>query len=120
MITWYEVPSLDMDRAVRFYGAILGKTIEITDVGGHPAGLLPSEGSVQGLIRCSPEFIRPGADGPNIYFAVQNIESAVASAQEFGGSVVVPPTPAGPLGQFAWVIDSEGNRIALNEPLRSV
>jgi len=33
-----------------------------------------------------------------------------------GGKIIVPKTDAGEMGQFAWILDSEGNRIGLNHP----
>ena len=39
-IVWYDIPALDLDRAVRFYSAVLGAPVEKEDVGGVPIGWL--------------------------------------------------------------------------------
>jgi catechol-2,3-dioxygenase len=55
IITTFEINATDLDRAVKFYRAILGKEIAIQAIGGEKGGLLSSEGdSVMGVIRCAP------------------------------------------------------------------
>lgn len=115
-ITWFEIPALDMSRAALFYSRVLGRAVNIGDVGGHDAGLLTdSDGSLIGGIRCSPEFMKPSSQGVNIYLKVDDLEAALRATEENGGSVVMPLMDAGEFGKFAWIIDSEGNRIALNQ-----
>ncbi len=118
LLTWFEIPSYDLERAARFYSAILGFAVPVEDFGGHPAGVLRVDGVPVGGIRCSPEHLVPSDQGINPYFRVADIRSAVEEALEHGGEVIVPVTDAGDLGLFAWIRDSEGNRIALNQLAR--
>jgi uncharacterized protein len=48
-IVWFDIPALDLDRAIRFYSAVLGRPIEKEDLGGVPTGMLPTaDGAQQG------------------------------------------------------------------------
>lgn len=109
-----EIPATDFERAIAFYESILNVKIEVGDHGGHAGGLISSAGSAQrAVILCVPDFLQPSKQGINVYFNVKNIDEVVKKAEEQSGSVVVPPTDNGQGGKFAWLIDSEGNRIAL-------
>ena len=117
LLTWFEIPSTDLARAAAFYSAVLGTHIPIDDVGGHPAAVLrTADGTAVGGIRCSPEHMLPSRDGPNLYLSVGDIDASLRAAVEHGGEIVLPHTDAGSLGAFAWIVDSEGNRVALNQP----
>jgi len=101
-VVWFDVPVSDLDRAARFYSAVLGRSInnEFPDVAGcllKKDGHLPSDG------------------GPLLYFSVPGrLDEAVRLVPELGGKVVEPKHPIGPFGFRAIVLDSEGNRIALH------
>ncbi len=115
LLTWFEIPSYDLGRAARFYAAVLGIDVPIEDFGGHPAAVLRVDGAAVGGIRCSPEHLRPSDQGVNPYFRVDDLTLSVEQAVAHGGDVLVPVTDAGNLGSFAWIRDSEGNRVALNQ-----
>jgi predicted enzyme related to lactoylglutathione lyase len=120
IVTTFEINATDLDRAARFYGAILGKEIPIANVGGERGGLLSAEDDApMGVIRCAPEYARPSDQGNNLYFRIeQDLDGVLASVERLGGRIVVPKMDAGDFGQFAWILDSEGNRIGLNQPKR--
>ena len=42
-IVWYDIPALDLDRAIRFYSAVLGAPVKKETVGEVPLGWLPTE-----------------------------------------------------------------------------
>ena len=113
-VVWFDVPVLDLDRAVRFYAAVLQTEVK-RDSPDMPIGVLAhAEGEVAGcLFRADDE--RPSERGPLLYFNVDGrLEEAVAAAVEQGGRVLKPPHAIGPFGHRAIVLDSEGNRIALH------
>lgn len=118
LITSFEIHASNLDRAVKFYGAILGKEVPIKNIGGENGGLLSAEDdSIMGIIRSAPEYAKPSDQGTNVYFRIEkDLEGVLAKVKQLGGNIVVPKMDAGGFGQFAWIIDSEGNRVGLNQP----
>lgn len=41
-ITWFDVPVTDLDRAIRFYSAVLGSPVTREQTGSIPIGMLPT------------------------------------------------------------------------------
>lgn len=44
----------------------------------------------------------------SIYFSVEEVESTVEKVNELGGKVLIPPSPAGEIGEFTVVQDPQG------------
>ncbi len=73
--------------------------------------------AVMGVIRCAPEYARPSDQGNNVYLRIEkDFDAVLAKVEQLGGKIVVPKMDARDFGQFAWILDSEGNRIGLNQP----
>ena len=116
-IVWFDIPVRDLERAVRFYSAVLGTPVEMVQAAfGTPTiALLPHpEGAITGsLVVSSDANVSEG--GPLIYLSAQGrLDEAVAAAQMNGGTVVHPKQSFGAAGWRAIILDSEGNRIALH------
>lgn len=108
----------DLDRAIRFYSAVLGRTVTKEGGPGFTFGLLPhGEGEVGGcLVEPGPDDA-PSKTGPLVYLNAEGrLVQAVEAAAAQGGRVLRPVHPIGPHGFRAVVLDSEGNRIALHAP----
>jgi uncharacterized protein len=117
-IVWFDIPVLDLERAVRFYSAVLGAPLEAVQAGFRTSmslALLPhADGAITGCLVQTTDA-RPWDGGPLIYLnANGRLEEAVAAAEANGGSVVQPAHSIGSAGSRAIIIDSEGNRIALH------
>lgn len=114
-IVWYDIPALDLDRAIQFYSSVLGAPVKKEMVGDVPTGWLPTEdGEVMGCVCVAPGF-RPSADGVMIYLSVTGrLQAAVAAVRANGGTVQSEIHSIGPYGFRAEVLDSEGNCIALH------
>ncbi len=114
-IVWVDIPVLDLDRAIRFYSAVLGGEVQKQEYPGMAIGLLPGyDTDVSGCLFTKAEE-RPAATGPLIYLNAQGrLEEAVATVEPNGGTVLEPPHQIGPHGFRAVILDSEGNRIALH------
>ena len=66
-IVWCDIPVKDLDRAIKFYGAVLGAKIEKQSFGDMSMGVLPRAGeNVSGCLSTGAEG-KPSADGPLIY-----------------------------------------------------
>jgi predicted enzyme related to lactoylglutathione lyase len=62
------------------------------------------------------DVYRPSKDGAIIYFQVRDIKSTVEKAQELGRPILYPVKDIGDAGFVAEIEDTEGNRLALNQP----
>lgn len=111
-ISWFDVPALDLERAMHFYSIVLD--VEINEEFPGVAVMLHDQGDVAGCVFKSEE-IKPSDQGMLLYFNVNGrLDAAVAAVEECGGTVKEPPHSIGDFGYRALVIDSEGNRIALH------
>ena len=112
-IVWVDIPVVDLDRASRFYSAVLGNPVTKQEYPGMTIGLLP-HGDVSGCLHTS-ETGGPSERGPLLYLNCSGrLDDAVAAVEPNGGKVVQPRHAIGPYGFRAIVLDSEGNRIALH------
>ena len=119
-ISWFEIPTTDINRAQKFYETIFGINMIPMDYPSMKMCMFPLEDmmtQVGGALVDSGGFHKPSlTDGPLIYLNgnpdVQNILDRVPGA---GGSVMVPKTEISPeYGFMAVITDTEGNRIALH------
>ncbi|HEY3898077.1 MAG TPA: VOC family protein [Chthoniobacter sp.] len=114
-IVWYDIPAIDLDRAVRFYSAVLGVPVTKDATIEQPLAWMPTEdGERMGCICVVPGF-KPSPDGVMIYLDVNGrLKEAVAAVRTNGGTVQSDIHSIGPYGFRAEVFDSEGNCIALH------
>ena len=119
-ISWFEIPTTDIDRAQQFYETIFGISLVTMDMPNFKMRMFPLDNPMNGVggsLVDSGGFHKPSAtDGPLIYLNgnpdVQNILDKVEAA---GGKIIVPKTTISPeYGDMAVFIDTEGNRIALH------
>lgn len=117
-VTWFEIPVVDMERAVAFYEHVFGIELERTVIDGHPMALFPETdepGSAAGALATGDSYV-PSIDGTRVYFRVDDAAATLARAVERGAEVLYPVTDVGEQGVVAEFGDSEGNRIALAGP----
>src|SRR3954469_23614057 len=110
---WFDIPVADLDRAVRFYQAVLAVRIAKESFGDLSLGVIEHEHGNGGCLVLSKEEIAAG--GVLLYLnANGRIRDAVSKVVPNGGSVIQDTHAIGPHGFRAIVLDSEGNRIALH------
>jgi predicted enzyme related to lactoylglutathione lyase len=114
-LVWVDIPVHDLDRAIDFYSAVLGKEIKRQEYPGFKIGLLPSEGEeTGGCLYVSPKD-KPSDHGPLIYLNVDGrLDEAEAAVARKNGKVLEPKHQIGPHGFRTVILDSEGNRLALH------
>jgi predicted enzyme related to lactoylglutathione lyase len=117
-VVWVDIPVTNLERATRFYSAVIGKPVTTQSGPGFTMAVFPHDGpDVGGCLVPSGDGNSPSERGPLIYLNVEGrMKEAVDAASAHGGRVVEPAHPIGPHGYRAVVIDSEGNRIALHAP----
>jgi predicted enzyme related to lactoylglutathione lyase len=104
-LSWNELQTRDVDAAQAFYGDVFGWTYE-ADPSGYVT-VLQAEGRQAGMMQLDERM----ADVPpnwSIYFMVDDAEATAAKAEELGGRVLVPPSPAGDVGTFSVLQDPQG------------
>ena len=115
---WVDIPVLDLDRAIAFYGAVMGKGVDKVEAPGFTFGLFKHEGNEVGGCLFLPEGeVKPSMNGPLVYLdASGRLDAAIAAAEKGGGKVVQAKHSIGPHGWRAVIADTEGNRVALHSP----
>jgi len=117
-VVWFDIPVREIDRAVRFYSAVLGIHLKKEQAGpGMAMAMLPhTEGSVGGCLVQNADA-RPSETGPLLYLNTQGrLDDAIRAVAMHGGTILSPRHSIAPFGFRAIVLDSEGNRIALHSP----
>ncbi|MFT4647575.1 MAG: putative enzyme related to lactoylglutathione lyase [Planctomycetota bacterium] len=115
IVSWFEIPVLDMTRAVDFYRHILSVEMEVTQAGDHSMAAFPQgPGGVGGALVQGPGSV-PSPAGTLVYLnAGDDLDAALELVADSGGRVIMEKTPVGDAGCFALFIDTEGNKIALH------
>jgi len=111
---WFEIPSADLDRAVRFYEKVLDTRLRREDMGPMRMAVFPSEKPLPtGAIVHAPGYA-PAETGTVLYLNVDDIRPVLGRVPAAGGAVALPLTelPQG-AGVFAQIRDSEGNRVGV-------
>jgi len=118
-ISWFEIPTTDINRAQAFYEAIFDMTMFPLDMPNLPMRVFPIADpmNVGGALVQLEHMYQPSAThGPLVYLNanpdVQIVLDRVAAA---GGQIVVPKTMISPEYGFLGIfLDTEGNRIGLH------
>lgn len=117
-VGWFEIPVVDMDRAVGFYSDVFQIELSINQMGEILMAWFPFEDGkgASGSLCYHPEFYKPSeGKGVVIYFTAPDIEDVLKRVNNNGGRTVVPKRLISEdVGYMAVFIDSEGNRIALH------
>jgi len=117
-INWFEIPVEDMERATRFYEALLGQPLRRENFMDVPHAIFKSskDGDGVGGALIQQRGRKPGGEGTVVYLHSNDIDAALKRALEIGGSVSQPRTSIGPMGSVAQVKDTEGNLVGLHTP----
>ena len=116
-LNWFEIPARDMDRAVGFYGQVLGRALKRESFQGTDMAIFPAdEAGVAGAIVKDPRR-EPVAAGTLVYLdATGQLDACLGRVAGAGGAVVLPKTDIGDPGFIALVKDTEGNVVGLHSP----
>jgi predicted enzyme related to lactoylglutathione lyase len=111
---WFEIPARDMDRAVRFYEAVLDTALVRETTGPMEMAVFPHQkpGATGAVVRAAG--YEPTETGSIVYLHLDDVRPALERAPGAGGAVLLPRTALpDEIGFFAQIRDSEGNRVGL-------
>jgi uncharacterized protein len=119
VIVWFDVPTLDFDRAVKFYSDILGAPVKVDVFSGEKLGFFPMEGQdgVGGDIVPPDPGYKPSTQGTRVYLnCADKLDEVAARVPKAGGKIVQPKFPIGDgsMGYIVMIVDTEGNQVGLH------
>ncbi|PCI29411.1 glyoxalase [Candidatus Wolfebacteria bacterium] len=118
LISWASIPSSDFDRAVNFYSAVTGKSLEVKGEGDQRMATSLAESdfkeNIVGFGVTADPTITPGPSGPRLYLAIEDMEGFLGRVDEAGGKIITPKSAMGEMGFWGLIEDSEGNQIGLH------
>lgn len=115
LVNWIEIPVTDMNRAIKFYSAILGVEFFQMPLGNNEYALFPCDDKHNTGALAKGGDYKPSANGITIYLdGGKDLSTILSKVNKAGGSVLLEKTflgdQAGYVGLF---LDSEGNKIGL-------
>ena len=120
-VVHFEIVTLDPQRAMRFYGELLGWTfsqVEGQDGYWHiQTGADDEPGINGGLTRPYFEGPQPGAGAWLCTVEVAALDDYGARIEACGGAIVTPPFPIAGVGRMLHARDPDGNVFGLIEKI---
>lgn len=118
-VGWFEIPVVNMARAIEFYNTVFDYDLKVTDLGGLQMAWFPfdHEGKgTSGSLVLQKEFYVPSENaGVLIYFSCSDVSVTIEKVIEAGGKLVSGKKMISPdVGFMGLIIDTEDNRIALH------
>ncbi len=118
-ISWFEIPTKDLNRAQAFYEAIFDIQMVALDMPQIKMRMFPLQDpmGVGGALVYNDQFYKiSSTDGPLVYLnANPDVQLTLNKIEAAGGKILMPKTMISPeYGHMAMFLDTEGNRIALH------
>ena len=114
-ISWFELPSNNFQRAVKFYGDVLKAELQPMDMPNAKMAFFPSKDNGVGGCVISAEGHKPSMEGALVYLnGGDDLAEPLSRVEAAGGEVLIPKTNIGEHGFFAIFKDTEGNRVAFH------
>ena len=113
-VVYFEIPVIEIDRAIKFYNEVFGFEFNKENIDNNEMALFPFADEKSGIsgALAKGEIYKPTKDGVVIYFKTENIDETLRLAISNSGQILYPKTDNG-IGFVAEFEDTEGNRIAL-------
>lgn len=119
-ISWFEIPTSDIERAQKFYETIFQIQLAPLETDNFKMRMFPLDDPMNGiggtLVKTDGFHVPSATDGPLIYLnGNPDVQIILDRIEAAGGKIAVPKTQiSDEYGYMAVFIDTEGNRIALH------
>lgn len=117
-ISWVSIPSIDFDRAVKFYSELTGKPLNTMGEGDQRmATSVPNTDEwkmIVGFGVTGDSTIKPGSSGLRVYLVSDDLDGWLSRVENAGGKILTPKSEMGEYGFWALIEDTEGNHIGLH------
>ena len=112
-VVWMDIPVADLERAQKFYAAVLAIPVQRQEFGDFVFCVLDHQDGNGGCLVLNADEVSD--KGVLIYLNVDGrLRDAISKVEPHGGSIIAPAHSIGPHGYRAVIKDSEGNRVALH------
>lgn len=117
LINWFEIPVIDLDRAIDFYQNVMQITLQKENINDVEMAVFPYQPPATGGALVKFKGIKPSGQGCIIYLHTDNLAVTIERVKLAGGKCMLEPQElADDIGTIALIIDSEGNLIGLHQP----
>ena len=118
-VGWFEIPVLDMDRAIKFYEEVFECSLNKQIMGDFQMAWFPwdEEGKgAGGSLVYHQEFYQISEKaGVLVYFSSEDCKVELSRVEKAGGKVFISKRLIAPdIGYMGVFFDSEGNRMAIH------
>ena len=114
-INWFEIPAVNLKRAVKFYSEVLDAELQPLENDGLQMAFFPAQDNGVGGCVTHGNGNKPQTEGTLAYLnGGDDLSKPLARVEKAGGKVVMPKTSIGPNGFMAHFEDSEGNKVGLH------
>ncbi|QEH43921.1 VOC family protein [Chitinophaga sp. XS-30] len=116
LVSIIEIPAADLGRAIKFYSAILGVSIEEAEMGDVKMGVFPAEEGTVNVVLANGSDYTPTASGSVLYLnGGDDLQIILDKIAANGGEIIMPKTAISPeMGFYALFTDTEGNKLGLH------
>lgn len=117
VITWFEIPVADLDRAQAFYETVLARKLRRENLGGDALAVFPYDRpATGGALQAGASAAARTGSSIRIYLdCMPSIDATLARVEAAGGQIVAPKSALPPgMGFIAHMRDTEGNEVGLH------
>lgn len=105
-LVWNELQTRDGAAAQAFYESVFGWGVQSGPGGYVMYGV--NDRVQAGMMEMNENFVDGTPSNWQVYIMTEDVQATVAKVQELGGTVMMPPTPAGEMGTFSVIQDPQG------------
>jgi len=118
-LSWFEIPTTQLDQAQSFYEAVLQRPMRREAMGPSQGAVFAYDmaaGGVGGALMMGPTAPALATGGTLVYLdASPSLDAALERTLTAGGQVALPRRALPPgMGFFAHITDLDGNRVGLH------